>query len=192
MKSQIHKKLALVAMLISLVFVVTNVTAKKPVKPPPVDDPVFTAFSLDPIIVPIDSHSLDHDWQIVFRHQELDLTQFKGTDAEGKECTLLRPALNGIMVLSPKSRKNPAVAKLLYWFQAFLDSGDTVTHWFVMEGDFDPDGNWPPQEIGDETTLSFYSWEFAAENKWAQRQDCAGEGGGNFSDPWTVTIERIE
>jgi hypothetical protein len=35
MKSQIHKRLALVAMLFSLVFVVTNVTAKKPVKPPP-------------------------------------------------------------------------------------------------------------------------------------------------------------
>jgi len=34
MKSQIYKRLALVAMLISLVFVVTNVTAKKPVKPP--------------------------------------------------------------------------------------------------------------------------------------------------------------
>jgi hypothetical protein len=32
MKSQIHKRLALVAMLFSLVFVVTNVTAKKPVK----------------------------------------------------------------------------------------------------------------------------------------------------------------
>jgi hypothetical protein len=32
MKSQIYKRLALVAMLFSLVFVVTNVTAKKPVK----------------------------------------------------------------------------------------------------------------------------------------------------------------
>ena len=39
MKSQIHKRLALFAMLISLVFVVTNVTAKKPVKPPPADHP---------------------------------------------------------------------------------------------------------------------------------------------------------
>ena len=38
MKSQIYKRLALVAMLFSLVFVVTNATAKKPVKPPPVPD----------------------------------------------------------------------------------------------------------------------------------------------------------
>ena len=38
MKSQTYKRLALVAMLFSLVFVVTNVAAKKPVKPPP-DDP---------------------------------------------------------------------------------------------------------------------------------------------------------
>ena len=38
MKSQIHKRLALVAMLISLVFVATNVTAKKPIKPPPDPD----------------------------------------------------------------------------------------------------------------------------------------------------------
>ena len=39
MTSKTHKTLALVAMLISLVFVVTNVTAKKPVKPPPADHP---------------------------------------------------------------------------------------------------------------------------------------------------------
>ncbi len=40
MKSQIYKRLALVTMLFSLVFVVTNATAKKPVKPPkpPPDD----------------------------------------------------------------------------------------------------------------------------------------------------------
>ena len=37
MKSQIHKRLALVAMLISLVFAVTNVTAKKPAKPDKTD-----------------------------------------------------------------------------------------------------------------------------------------------------------
>jgi len=38
MKSQIYKWLALVAMLVGLVFVVTNATAKKPVKPPPDSD----------------------------------------------------------------------------------------------------------------------------------------------------------
>ena len=38
MKSQIYKRLALVAMLFGFVFVVTNATAKKPVKPPPDPD----------------------------------------------------------------------------------------------------------------------------------------------------------
>jgi len=38
MKSQIFKRLALAATLISLVFVVTNVSAKKPIKPPPDPD----------------------------------------------------------------------------------------------------------------------------------------------------------
>ena len=38
MKSQIYKRLAFVAMLFSLVFFVTNATAKKPVKPPPDTD----------------------------------------------------------------------------------------------------------------------------------------------------------
>jgi hypothetical protein len=38
MKSQIYNRLALVAMLFSLVFVVTNATAKKPVKPSPEPD----------------------------------------------------------------------------------------------------------------------------------------------------------
>ena len=75
MKSQIHKKLALIAMLISLVFVVTNVTAKKPGKPP-ADDPVFTASSVNPPIALIESHSLDNGGQIVFRHTEMDLSQF--------------------------------------------------------------------------------------------------------------------
>lgn len=197
MKSQNHKRLALVALLISLVFVVTNVTAKKPDTRPPKVEPVFTALEGVPnsgdllILEDIDSHSSDKSGQIVFRGTLIDLDQFKGTNVEGEACTLIRPGLNGIMVLSPKSRRNPAVAKLVYWFQAFLDSGDTVTHWFVMEGDFDPDVSWPPQDIGDETTLFFHSWEFSAENKWAQRQDCAGEG-YDFDNPWTVTITRIE
>ena len=192
MKSQIHKKLALVAMLISLVFVATNVTAKKPVKPPPVDDPVFTAFSDNPPIAPIDSHSLDNGGQIVFRHTEMDLSQFEGSDAAGDECFLRRPADNGILVLKPKSRKVATVARLEYWFQAELDSGDTVTHLFVMEGEFENMDDWPPLGDETETTLTFNSWEFAAENKWAQRQDCAGES-YDFSDPpWTVTITREE
>ena len=50
MKSQIYKRLVLVAMLFSLVFVVTNATAKKRVKPPPEpdDDPCLTMESFSP------------------------------------------------------------------------------------------------------------------------------------------------
>ena len=93
--------------------------------------------------------------------------------------------------MSPKSRKAPAVAQLLYWFQSRLESGgDPVTHKFVMEGIFDEQDNWPP-EVGSTTSLSFYSWEVIAENKWAQRQDCSGDGGVT-SDPWQVFVTRQE
>jgi hypothetical protein len=188
MKSQIYKKLALVAMLVSMVFVVTDVTAKKPGTSPPADDPVFTAHSLDPIIVPIDSHSLDHDWQIVFRHQDIDLYQFKGLwDTLPGLCE--HDPLQGIMVLKPKSKKIPVVARLEYWFQDELVSGETVTHLFFMEGVFDEQDNWPPSDTDPVTTLTFNYWEVAAENKWAQRQDCAGEFSGS-GGPWKITVSR--
>jgi len=65
MKSQIHKRLALFAMLISLVFVVTNVTAKKPVKPPPADDPnppyLVAIMSHDGVVAPPLYQPYDYD-----------------------------------------------------------------------------------------------------------------------------------
>ena len=188
MKSQIHKSLALVAMLISLVFVVTNVTAKKPGKPPPTDDPLFTANS--ELIQYIEPNPADNDWQIVFRHTVMDLTQFT-CSYDGGESITHEPD-RGIMVLKPKSRKVPAVARLEYWFQSDLESGDTVTYLFFMEGVFDDPDNWPPSDTNPETTLTFNYWEVAAENKWAQRQDCAG-GSADYPDPdgsWTISVSR--
>ena len=94
------------------------------------------------LITSIEPNPADNDWQIVFRHTVMDLSQFT-CSYDGGESTYHIPD-RGIMVLLPKSRKVPAVARLEYWFQSRLESGDTVTHLFVMEGVFyDPD-NWPP------------------------------------------------
>ena len=91
------------------------------------------------------------------------------------------------MVLKPKSRKVPDIARLEYWFKGeLLESGDVVTYLLVMEGKFDEPDNWPPTDF---TTVSFNYWELAAENKWAQRQDCAGAFGDALY-PWSVTVTR--
>ena len=189
MKYQILNRLALVTMLISLIFGATSVTAKKPENP---RDIVYTAFNLGvPYIKPIDSHGADK-WQIVFHHTEMDLsvlTYGKTFDDNDNPCDLVRSSPNppdrGIMVLKPKSRKVPDIARLEYWFKGkLLESEDVVTYLLVMEGKFEPD-NWPPTDF---TTVSFNYWELAAENKWAQRRDCAGAFGDDL-DPWSVTVE---
>jgi len=192
MKSRNYKWLILVATLVSLIFVVTNVTAKKPDKTTPSEDAVFTADS-DLIVGPIDSYSVDHDWQIVFRHTEMNLSGFTVSYDSGVACPPHNPE-KGIMVLRPKSRKNPMVARLDYWFQSELESGELVTHLFLMEGVFDEPGNWPPSETDPVTTLTFNQWEVAAENKWAQRQDCAGgTTEEDFPDgPWIISVARQE
>jgi hypothetical protein len=197
MKSQVRKTLALLAMLISLVFIVTNVAAKKGGNnPPPTEDLVYTATAVDPdldirgdlVIEPIDSHGVNK-LQIVFRHTEMDLAELTDGnlfyDRDGS-CTLERPSGQGIMVLRPETKKVPSIARLEYWFEGQLKSHDVVTYLLVMEGELDPD-NWPPTEYP--TTLPFNYWELAAENKWAQRQDCAGDS-GDGSAPWEVTVER--
>jgi hypothetical protein len=151
-------------------------------------DPVFTADSTDPYIPPIDSHDLGHDWAIVFRNADMDLTQFTGSWDSGGSCNHEAPP--STIVLKPKSKKNPLVARLEFWFLSSLESGDIVSHLFYMEGVFDEPDNWPPLDTDDpETTLTFNYWEVKAENKWAQRQDCAGEE-WDPSGPWTVTVTR--
>ena len=153
------------------------------------EDPIFTADSADPMIPPVDSYSLDRDEQIVFRTARMDLAQFGGMFDIGGACNhgFTDP---GTLVLKPKSNQNPA-AVLEFWFQSALLSGDTFMHRFYMEGDFEDLGNWPPS-VGNPTTLTFKYWEVAAENKKAQKQDCAGES-KSFPDldgPWTVTVSR--
>ena len=98
----------------------------------------------------------------------------------------------GIMVLQPKSKNVQAVVRLEYWFEAELESLDVVTYLLVMEGKFGDPDNWPPTEADPVATLSFNYWELAAENKWAQRQDCAG-GSADYPDPdgsWIVSVTR--
>ena len=179
MKSQNYRKLALITMLISLVFVVTNVNAKKPV------DPVFTVIT-DPGIEPIYSYGA-HNKQIVFRNAAMNLGQFTGLLDSGDDCD--HGFSDGIIVLKPKYPNNPLIARLEFWFEGTLESGDPASHLFYMEGEFHDQDNWPPL-VPVETTVIFDSWGVAAEKKWAQRQDCAGE----YSDPsgsWTVTVTRV-
>ena len=187
MKSGSYKLRALTMLLIGGVLIAANATAKKPDKPPPA---VFTVDSVA-LIEPVDSYSMDRDWQIVFRDAVMHLDQFGGTNSLGPCSHGTRP---GIIVLKPKSRKNPLIAKLEFWFMSELESGDSVSHLFVMEGVFVEPGNWPPTEADPHTSLEFNYWEVAAENKWAQRQDCAG---GTAEDeypdgPWVVNVTRVQ
>lgn len=185
MKSGSYKLMALIALLIGGVLIAVNAAAEKPDKPPP---PVFTVYSEGLIDPAVDSYSMDRDWQIVFRDAYMELSEFVGTDSNGECNHGFRP---GIIVLKPKSRKNPLIAKLEFWFPSELESGDTVSHLFIMEGVFDEPGNWPPTEVDPSTSLTFNYWEVAAENKWAQRQDCAGgttEEEYPEDPPWTVSV----
>ena len=59
-----------------------------------------------------------------------------------------------------------------------------------MEGEFDEPDNWPPSGSDPETTVTFDYWEIHAENKKAQRDDCAGESATvpDPNGPWTITV----
>jgi hypothetical protein len=189
MKSGSYKLMALTALLMSGVLIAVNATAEKPDKPPP---PVFTVYSGGLIDPAIDSYSMGRDWQIVFRDAYMELSEFVGRNSLGDYCNHgFRP---GIIVLKPKSRKNPLIAKLEFWFHSELESGESAPHLFIMEGVFDEPGNWPPTEADPHTTLTFNYWEVAAENKWAQRQDCAGgTTEEEYPDgPWTVSVTRVQ
>lgn len=149
------------------------------------EDPVFTVESSVPLIPAVDSYSLDRGGHIVFRNAEMDLSEFSGTNADGA----CHHGFNeGTLTLKPKSDKNPAVARLHFWFKGRLDSGALVTHLFAMEGDFNDPGDWPPS---DTTSITFDYWEVAAENRKAQRQDCAGDH-ATYPDAnsWTITVTR--
>ena len=147
------------------------------------NDSVYTIESLDPYIPQVDSHSVDSDGQIVY-YGAMDLSGFVGSDSSGA-CD--HGFNDGIIVVYPQSRKNPLAAELIFWFEGILESGDAVTHLLTMQGQFDEPDNWPPSAGDPETTITLNYWEFAAENRKAQRQDCAGES--DFpAGPWTVTV----
>jgi hypothetical protein len=146
-------------------------------------DPIFTAESLDLELFPVDSHSASSKGQIVFHHALMNLGYFPGTSPSGS-CD--HGEIDGLLVLQPKYAQGPFIPELLYWFDAALESGDSVTHLLTMEGISDPSISWPPT-IDNPVTLQFNYWEFGAENKKAQRQDCAGfdESDGAV---WEITV----
>lgn len=155
------------------------------------EDPVFTAESLDPDIPPIDSYSVFQETTVTFRHAQLDLSGFEGTEAgTGSPCD--HGVRTGTFTIKPAADSTPDLALFTATFQSELVSGKSVTHVLRMEGLFDEPANWPPGEADPSTTVSFDYWSVEAENNKAQRDDCAGESGSvpDPDGPWTVVVTR--
>ena len=158
-------------------------------------DAVFIVDSSAPSIPPVASNSADSKGQIVFYAGDdtvaadgMDLSLFEGSYDSGTPCS--NGFLDGIIVIYPQSTRNPGSAELIFWYRDDLESGDEVTHLLTMQGTFDDPTNWPPSEAKPQTTITLNYWEFAAENRKAQRQDCSGSS--DFPvDPWTVTVTRV-
>lgn len=153
-------------------------------------DPVFTAESLNPDIPPVDSYSLDPGGVIVYREATVDLSQFWGTNSDSSICN--HGVRTGTLSTRPKSSQDPDIAVVRFGFRSELDNGKEAHHVFVMEGVFDEPLNYPPSEADPETTLTLEYWELHAEQKKAQRSDCAGESGSipDLDGLWTVTVTR--
>jgi hypothetical protein len=155
------------------------------------EDPIFTAESLDPNIPAVDSYDVFQETTIVFRDAQFDLSQFEGTwDNSGGACD--HGFTGGTFTIKPKSDSTPDLALLTATFQSELETGQVKTHVFTMEGLFDEPGNWPPSSGDPQTTITFDYWEVQAENKKAQRDDCAGESATvpDPNGPWTVAVTR--
>jgi hypothetical protein len=156
--------------------------------------PVLTVESSNPAIenadtgaTDIPSHGVSSQGQAVFYHVLMDMTQFAGNLDSGPACD--HGFRDGILVIEPKSSKTPAIAEVTFGFPSELDSLDTVWHVMTMEGQFDQPENWPPAPTTS-TTVTLDYWEFSAENRKAQRQDCAGESEYLSGDTWTFTVTR--
>jgi hypothetical protein len=121
---------------------------------------------------------------------QMDLSEFPGTYDNLTSCS--NGLLDGIIVIYPQSSKNPQAAEMIFWYDDALQSGDAITHLLTMTGKFDEPGNWPPTAANPETTVTLEYWEFAAENRKAQRQDCSGSYAFDGSGPWTVTVHYVE
>ncbi len=158
-------------------------------------DATFIVDSSAPSIPPVASNSADSKGQLVFYAGDntvaadgMDLSLFEGSYDNGTPCS--NGFLDGIIVIYPQSSRNPGSAELILWYSDDLESGDEVTHLLTMQGTFDEPANWPPSEEDPQTTITLNYWEFAAENRKAQRQDCSGSS--DFpAGPWTVTVTRV-
>jgi hypothetical protein len=147
-----------------------------------------------PRIPCVESESFNNNGQVVF-YGQMDLSQFPGSYNNGDICP--KGMTEGIIVIQPRSNNNPQAAEMIFWYNDTLDSNETATHLLTMTGTFDERDNWPPTtgDIYSSVTLEY--WEFAAENRKAQRKDCAGKydypGAGNQdAGPWTVTVTLVQ
>ena len=136
-----------------------------------------------------DSQSVDSNGQMVFYVDNLDLSQFPGYRNDGSACG--PDLVNGTLVVKPRSNTDLVDADLISYFPYTLDSGEQVTYKFTMQGTFEDPANWPPSTANPFTTVSFDYWEYAAENKKAQRQDCAGSLPVDSTETWVVGITRL-
>jgi hypothetical protein len=149
-------------------------------------DPVFELVSVDlGIAGPVPSHSLDPGDVIVFRGVTVDLSAFDTLSG----CS--HGYKTGTLSTRPKSNEDPDIAIVRFGFRSQLESGQEAHHILVMEGEFRSSGNWPPA-LGETAILeNFYYWELAAEQKKAQRQDCAGDSiSHGVGGPWVVEVTR--
>lgn len=145
--------------------------------------------SFSPYIPLVISNSVDRGGQAVF-YGQMDLSEFPGKYDNGTACS--NGLLDGIIVIYPQSSKNPQAAEMIFWYNDVLESGESITHLLTMTGQFDEPGNWPPTAADPETTVTLEYWEFAAENRKAQRQDCSGSYAFDGTGPWTVTVSHVE
>lgn len=136
----------------------------------------------------IQSHGVSSQGQAVFYDVFMDLSQFEGNFDRYPDDSCNHGTPDGILVIQPKSNSGP-MAQLTFWFNSELESFDGVTHLFQMEGTFDDLGNWPPAP-GTSTQVIFDSWMFSAENRKAQRQDCAGESPYPSGSEWIFTVTQ--
>lgn len=138
------------------------------------ETPVYTADG-DLLSNAVDSTNLSFD-DIIFRPSAgftFDLSGFTPVSGPNGTCAPYSNVQTGTLVLTTGDSASPGSAELRFGFQEQLTNGKTVQHYLIMQGTMD--GNWPPTGT---TLMTFTSWEIAAENKNAQRDDCDGAGDG--------------
>ena len=152
-------------------------------------DAVFVADSLYPDIPPVESNSMDSKGQGVF-YGEMDLSPFDGQYPDGTDCTKAPGLIRGTIVLQRPSSSNPGGARMLFWYDDVLDNGKSATHLVTLNGRFDEPTNWPPSLEDPVTTVTFNEWTFHAENRKAQRSDCAGSSEYGVG-PYVINVTRV-